>query len=132
MQVCSLEDIVGDKLKALLQQARRHKVRHADVYDLWYALNAAPLVVAPSDVGPCLRRKVASWPDLLPLTADRYDEEAVRTFAEAGYRKLRVEQPQLPFPPFDTVWASILAFVARLGLDAAAPRDPSETTAGSP
>ena len=32
------------------------EVRHADVYDLWYALEAAPLVVDPTDVGPLFFR----------------------------------------------------------------------------
>jgi hypothetical protein len=115
----ALDDLVADKLKVLLQQTRRHQVRASDVYDLWYALEAAPFVVDPADVGPFLRQKAASWPDLLPLTPARFRDEAVRSFAEAGYRKLRVEQSALPFPPFDAVWASILAFVDRLGLDAA-------------
>lgn len=117
VHAAALADIVADKLKVLLQQTGRHQVRHTDVYDLWYALEAAPFVVDPTEVGPFLRQKVASWPDLLPLTAACFREAAVQTFAEAGYRALRTEQPSLPFPPFDTVWASVLAFVDRLGLD---------------
>jgi hypothetical protein len=117
VHAAALEDLVADKLKALLQQAPRHQIRESDVYDLWYALVAAPLVVDPADVGPILRAKAAVWPDLSPLTPARYRDEAVRSFAEAGYRKLRVTRPDLPFPPFDAVWAAILDFVDALGLD---------------
>lgn len=117
VRTAALEDMVADKLKTLLQQTRRHQVRTSDVYDLWYALEAAPLVADPSAVGPILLQKAAAWPGLLPLTAARFHDEAVRSFAEAGYRRLRNEQPALPFPPFDAVWASVLGFVARLGLD---------------
>ena len=119
VQAATLEDLVADKLKVLLQQTRRHQVRHSDVYDLWYALEAAPFVVDPAAVGPFLWQKAAPWPGLHPLTSDRFRDEAVRSFAEAGYRKLRTEQPDLPFPPFDAVWASILGFVDRLALDEA-------------
>src|SRR5690606_32582816 len=119
VRATSLDDLVADKLKALLQQAGRHQVRHSDVYDLWYALEAAPFVVDPSEVGPFLRQKAAPWPDLHPLTPARFEEEAVRTFAEAGYKKLRTEQPDLPFPPFDAVWGALLRFVDKLALDEA-------------
>ncbi len=117
VHAAALDDIVADKLKVLLQQTRRHQVRSTDVYDLWYALEAAPFVVDPSAVGPFLLQKAAAWPELLPITAARFRDAAVQSFAEAGYRRLHAEQPALRSPPFDTVWASVLAFVDQLGLD---------------
>jgi hypothetical protein len=114
--VARLEDAVADKLKVLLQTVRRHQVRPSDVFDLWWALERAPLVPDPAVVGECLRRKAAPWEDLHGLTTGRFRVPAVRSFAEAGYRKLRAEQPDLPFAPFDDVWDRVLDLVDALGL----------------
>lgn len=114
----ALEDTVADKLKVLIQQVPRHQVRHSDVFDLWFALERATLVPDPAVVATCLHQKTAMWPDLLPLSSARFRDDAVRTFAEAGYRALRAEQPDLPFAPFDVVWARIQALVDALGLEA--------------
>lgn len=116
----TLDDVVADKLKVLLQQRRRHKVRHSDVYDLWFALAEAPFVPDPGRVREALLAKLASWPEYLPLYADAFREAAVRTFAEQGYRSLRAEQPDLPFAPFDVVWGEVQAFVDAMGLPEAA------------
>lgn len=114
----SLEDVVAAKLKTLLQQADRGKVRHADVYDLWFGIEGASLVVRPEDVRPCLLEKVALWPELGSVTAERFRQRSVVTFAEQGHRKLRTEQPDLEIPPFDAVWQSVLGFVDAMNLPA--------------
>ena len=116
VRVTSIEDAVADKLKVLLQTVARHQVRPSDVFDLWWALEHAPVVPDTERVGACLRRKAAPWDDLRPLTPARFRVPAVRTFAEAGYRRLRVEQPDLPFAPFDEVWQRILSLVDSLHL----------------
>ncbi len=112
----TLDDVVADKLKVLLQQRRRHKVRHSDVYDLWFALEEAPFVPDPATVREALLVKLESWPAYLPLAAAAFRQPAVRTFAEQGYRNLRAEQPDLPFAPFDVVWDAVQAFVDAMGL----------------
>jgi len=114
--VSTLDDLVADKLKVLLQQHRRHEVRHSDVYDLWYALARAPFVPDPATVREALLTKLASWPEYLPLRADAFRQPGVEAFAEQGYRALRAEQPDLPFAPFDVVWDAIQAFVDAMGL----------------
>ena len=114
--VSTLDDVVADKLKVLLQQRRRHKVRHSDVYDLWFALVEAPFVPDPVTVRDALLTKLESWPDYLPLRAGVFREEGVRTFAEQGYRALRADEPDLPFAPFDRVWGAIQRFVGAMGL----------------
>ena len=112
----TLDDVVADKLKVLLQQRRRHHVRSSDVYDLWFALVEAPFVPDPRTVREALLTKLESWPGYLPLAAGAFRDPAVETFAEQGYRNLRAEQPDLPFAPFDVVWDEVQAFVDAMGL----------------
>ena len=112
----TLDDVVADKLKVLIQQRRRHHVRSSDVYDLWFALVEAPFVSDPQTVRDALLTKLESWPEYLPLAAGAFREPAVETFAEQGYRNLRAEQPDLPFAPFDVVWREVQAFVDAMGL----------------
>ena len=116
VRASGLNDLVADKLKVLLQQPHRHEARHADVYDLWFSLAQAPLCADPARVRSALETKLQVWPELLPLRAGAFREMAVRTFAEQGYKKIQSEQPDLPFAPFDVVWAEILAFVDRMEL----------------
>lgn len=121
VRVAAFDVLVADKLKVLLQQTGRHTVRHADVYDLWFALAEAPFVPDPATVREALLAATASWPELGTITTESFAAPAVRTFAEQGYRALRAEEPALPFAPFDVVWDAITSFVATLGLDAAPP-----------
>ncbi len=112
----ALEDVVADKLKAILQQVPRHQVRESDVFDVWYALERAPFIPDPAVVSACLRDKVAMWPRLQPVTAARFRDDGVRAFAEAGYRKLRELYPETNGPPFDEAWGALLRFVDALDL----------------
>jgi hypothetical protein len=112
----ALEDVVADKLKALLQQVPRHQVRESDVFDVWYARERAPFVPDPAAVGACLVEKAAVWPRLQPLTAARFRDEGVRAFAEAGYRRMRELYPATGAPPFDEAWGAVLRLVGALGL----------------
>ena len=121
VRVASFDVLVADKLKVLLQQTGRHTVRHADVYDLWFALTEAPFVPDPGRVREALLVALAPWPEHLPVTAASFARPAVRSFAEQGYRALRAEEPGLPLAPFDVVWAEVEAFVGALGLPAAPP-----------
>ncbi|HLA64478.1 MAG TPA: nucleotidyl transferase AbiEii/AbiGii toxin family protein [Rhodothermales bacterium] len=113
----SIEDVVADKLKTILQTVPRHQVRESDVFDLWFALTGATFIPDPTVVAACLRTKVEPWPLLRPITAARFHDPAVRTFAEAGYRKLRRLYPDLDRPPFDQAWATVLRFVEGLELE---------------
>ncbi len=115
----ALEDVVADKLKTILQQVPRHQVREVDVFDLWFALEHAHFVPDAAQVAACLRVKVEVWPDLQPITRARFHHEGVRTFAEAGYRKLKTLHPDTPHPPFDVAWSAIMRFVDQLDLPAA-------------
>ena len=118
VRVATLDVLVADKLKTLLQQTGRHVVRHADVYDLWFALVEAPFVPDPARVREALVVALDPWPEHRPVTAASFGRPAVRSFAEQGYRALRAEEPSLPFAPFDVVWAEVEAFVGALGLSA--------------
>ena len=116
VRVATLDDVVADKLKVLLQQRRRHQVRHSDVFDLWFALARAPFVPDPGAVRDALLTKFEAWPAYLPLRAGAFGQPGVRTFAEQGYRALRAEQPDLPFAPFDVVWDEVGRFVGAMDL----------------
>ena len=111
----ALEDAIADKLKTLVQQRRRHTVRHTDVFDLWYAIARAPLVADPALVRHALEAKLALWPGL-EVGAGTLERPDVIAFAEQGYHALRAEQPDLPFVPFDHAWGEVARFLEAMGL----------------
>lgn len=110
--VPTLEDLVADKLKALLQQATRADVRATDTWDLWYLLTH----FAPDGAGVAdfLHRKCAVWPRLGTPDSARFHAPAVRDKAAAGYAHLSDEHPDLDAPPFDVAYRLVLRFVEAL------------------
>ena len=112
--VPTLEDLVADKLKVLLQQATRPQPRATDVWDLWHLLTTR----SPDarQVADFLERKCAVWPDLDVPTRRAFRRDAVREKAAEGYAALPEAHPELAAPPFSEAFAEIVRFVDGLPL----------------
>ena len=106
--ICTLEDIVAEKLRSILQQAIRNRTRPQDVYDVAHALRSGQL--DETKIRTYLFVKCAAR-DIVP-TIDGFSEDA-RVRAELGYADLGIE-PASAVIPFDTAWADVLGVVHRL------------------
>ncbi len=112
LTVCSLEDILAEKLRALLQQIPRNRTRPQDVFDVHRMVQAH---------GPGLDRdRVAEY--LVRKSVDRhviaarqsFRDPQVREKARSGYEALQI--PPTELVPFDEAWAAVLRFVDELPL----------------
>ena len=66
LRVCSLEDIIGEKLRALLQQPLRERNREQDVYDIAWTFRRNKSQLDYSKIGKYLQEKskfVTSMPN---------------------------------------------------------------------
>jgi predicted nucleotidyltransferase component of viral defense system len=114
IRVCTLDDIIAEKLRALLQQVPRNRSRPQDVYDVASTVRR---------YGPTMDRvKVASFlarkSEARGIVATRGAfNDAVREKAAIGYDD-EVRPFTTQFIPFDEAWAEVLRFVAGLGLPA--------------
>ena len=112
VRVCSLEDILAEKLRALLQQLIRKRNRPQDVYDIASRMRDFRDTVDVAKVSKYLLDKSRAR-GIAPKKGS-YNNE-VRAFAAAVY-DVEIKANAKVFIPFDEAWAEVLALVARLSL----------------
>lgn len=113
LAVCTLEDIVAEKLRALLQQALRNRTRNQDLLDIAAILRDGPALDL-AKVADFLQRKAAARNVPVSRSAFRDPELAARAHRE--YATLQ-ETTRRVFIPFDEALAALEAFVEQLPID---------------
>jgi predicted nucleotidyltransferase component of viral defense system len=112
LQVSTQEDIIAEKLRALLQQVPRNRTRPQDVLDIVVALNRGAYL-RPDVVADFLRRKAASRN--VEVSMNLFLAEELWSRAEQGYAELQSTARDL-FVPFGVAKEILLAFIATLPL----------------
>jgi len=112
LTVCTLEDILAEKLRSILQQIPRKRHRRQDVFDLARYARARRNELDLVKIARFLLEKAAVRD--IQVTKRAYDDEA-RTRASADYEKLE-EQIQEEFIPFEQAWALVLELVNSLDI----------------
>lgn len=110
LQVCQLEDIVAEKLRALLQQPLRNRHRPQDVLDICVAVQENPNLDVKL-VAEFLLEK-ANARDV-PVSRTAFREKQIRSRAFEGYGGLR-ETTRNAFVEFEEAFAIVLSLVDRL------------------
>ena len=110
LRVCTLDDIIAEKLRALLQQIPRNRSRPQDVFDIASMARKHPGLIDVAKVSAFLLRK--SEAREIVATKVAFNDE-VKVKAEATYND-EVEPFTTEFIPFDEAWAEVLALVVRL------------------
>lgn len=113
IRVSAVEDIVAEKLRALLQQVLRDRYRCQDVLDL--ALLVEQFRPDPGRVGSYLLRKGEARN--VVVTRSAFYDVGVEERAHHGYDDLRATARE-KFVPFDKAFATILSFVDQLPIPA--------------
>jgi predicted nucleotidyltransferase component of viral defense system len=119
LRVATLEDIVAEKLRALLQQVVRNRSRAQDLLDIAVVLRG-PRPLDPLVVSTFLRAKSMGRSLVLSRSAFHHPEIAAR--AREGYDDLR-QTTRVLFVPFDEALAAVLDLVDRLSLDETPRKD---------
>jgi predicted nucleotidyltransferase component of viral defense system len=119
LQVCVLEDIVAEKLRALLQQPLRNRYRSQDVLDICVAVRENPNLDIKL-VAEFLLEKAKARD--VPVSRAAFHEKQIRSRAFEGYDGLQ-ETTRNAFVEFEEALAIVLSFVDRLPL----PDQPSLT-----
>ncbi len=112
LRVSTLEDIVGEKLRALLQQPLRNRYRKQDLLDIAVILRSHP------DLHRC---QVATFLQMkadardVPVSRSSFHNGEVAERARRDYDALRSTTRRL-FIPFDEALSAVLSFVDELPL----------------
>ena len=110
--VCTLEDIISEKLRALLQQIMRNRWRPQDVYDIASVSRRFPGALDLGKVSKFLIGK-ASARNISP--AKRSFDESIRARAQDPY-DVEIRAQTREFIPFDEAWSAVLRLVAALDI----------------
>ncbi len=110
LQVCTLEDIVAEKLRALLQQAPRNRWRCQDVLDVAVIL-ASQAKLDQDDVASFLIVKARARN--IEVSRKAFANESRRERASANYGNLEATTRR-SFIPFETAFSKLMDYVASL------------------
>lgn len=117
LHTASLEDILSEKLKALLQQITRETVRSTDVFDLWYFTSQSDASVNPERVTRFLLKKCEQWVDLPPLEKSQFKRKSVVRHSAQEYENLKTLLPaEYPLASFREAYECVIRFVNLLDL----------------
>jgi predicted nucleotidyltransferase component of viral defense system len=112
VRVCTLEDIVAEKLRALLQQPIRNRERKQDLLDIAVTLRHRPNLDRAA-VSNYLLEKAAARN--VPVSRVAFRNPEIERRARVDYEAMEATTRTL-FVPFDEAWASLLAFVDELAI----------------
>jgi len=119
IRVCVLEDIIAEKLRALLQQKIRDRTRPQDVFDIARIMKDQSESLDYAKIGNYLEKKCGP-PRSVPLARTEFDDVEVRSRAATGYEDLLAEKPI----PFEEAWQTVISLVELLKLPANPPPSP--------
>jgi predicted nucleotidyltransferase component of viral defense system len=112
LHVCQLEDIVAEKLRALLQQPLRNRRRPQDVLDICVAVQQNPDLDLNLTAEFLLEKARARN---VPVSRAAFHQEEIRSRAFEGYNELR-ETTRNAFIEFEEAFAIVLSLVEQLPL----------------
>lgn len=112
LRVATLEDIVAEKLRALLQQPIRNRERRQDVLDIAVILQANP-TLDRNKVAGFLQEKAAAR--AVPVSRSAFHDPEVARRAQADYEALSATTRTM-FVPFAAALALLHDFIAELAI----------------
>ncbi len=112
LRVCSLEDILAEKLRALLQQVIRNRTRPQDVFDVARMLRERGPSLDYGKIATFLTAKCAARN--ISVARSAFNDE-VRDRASFDYEKALAVSAGDRIP-FNEAWQAVLAFVAQLAI----------------
>jgi len=112
LQVCQLEDIVAEKLRALLQQPLRNRHRPQDVLDIAVAVKGNPDLDISLTAEFLLKKAKARN---VPVSRAAFHQDEIRSRALEGYNELR-ETTRNAFIEFEGAFSIVMGVVDRMPL----------------
>jgi predicted nucleotidyltransferase component of viral defense system len=115
LRVSSLEDILAEKLRALLQQPIRKRNRPNDVFDIWYYATRFGSALDIDRIARFLQQKGDAVDGIDVATKALFRRDAIKERAEVGYSKIESRLPHgTVMPSFADAFAGVLSLVDRL------------------
>jgi predicted nucleotidyltransferase component of viral defense system len=112
LRVCSLEDILAEKLRALLQQVIRDRTRPQDAFDIARMVREHGQSLDRGKIAEFLQQKCNARN--IDVSRRSFDDEVKRRASHEYDKALAVSQPNRI--PFEEAWQEVLSLVATLAI----------------
>ncbi|MCO5216060.1 MAG: nucleotidyl transferase AbiEii/AbiGii toxin family protein [Thermomicrobiales bacterium] len=113
LNTSSIDDIVAEKLRAILQQTSRNRYRSQDVIDIASIIRDGTLEIDRRKIAEFLLRKSAARG--VPATMAAFRDPDLERRSEANYDALR-DTVRHTFIPFDEAWETVMNLVDSLDI----------------
>lgn len=115
ISVASLNDIVAEKLRSILQQVPRERSRPRDFYDIWYFATHHADKLDLEKIAAFLLEKSAGRG--IPVSRAAFENPELLERGAIGFEKIRGTLPRdTRFPAFTAAAKAVLALVAQLDI----------------
>jgi len=116
LRVSSFNDIIAEKLRALLQQVERNRYRPRDVFDIWFFHTRAPHLFNYSNISTFLLDKSVGKLNTDLVKKRVFQSEEVKKRASQDYTSLKNTVSGVSLPPFDDAYREVLLLVKKLSI----------------
>ena len=117
LHLSSLDDIIAEKLRSLLQQVPRNRTRPNDVFDIWFYTTKARNALDSSLISMYLQQKSVDKEGLGEIRKQMFYAPEIRERAQVDYDQIETRlPPNSGFPDFSSAFSRVLAFVEELDI----------------
>lgn len=116
IRVCSLDDIVAEKLRALIQQKTRNRFRPGDVFDIWFFHTRLKHRFNYDKISDFLVKKSEGKIDLSLVRKATFSSDDVRERAKEGFEEVEERVSGITFPTFEEAYKQVLVLVEKLSI----------------
>jgi predicted nucleotidyltransferase component of viral defense system len=116
LRVSSLNDIIAEKLRALLQQVERDRYRPRDVFDIWFFHTKASHLFDYKKISTFLIEKSKGKLKSEFVRKEVFQSEEVMNRASQDYSSLKDTVSGIPLPSFEEAYSEVMKLVKKLSI----------------
>lgn len=116
IQVGSLNDIISEKLRALIQQKTRDRFRPGDVFDIWFFSSKLNHLLEYDKISTFLKKKSEEKLDIDLLKKSTFSSEEIKERAKEGFEEVEERVLGVEFPSFEDAYNEVLNLVNKLSI----------------
>lgn len=121
VHVCSLNDIIAEKLRSLLQQPVRNRQRPADVYDIWFYMDSLLQLLDVDRIGRFLQEKCEGRENIT-LSKEAFWDPEIQLRASTDWEQIGERLPEdEELPTFERAFAAVRRLVEQLDIPEESP-----------
>ncbi|TVP98517.1 MAG: hypothetical protein EA359_18180 [Balneolaceae bacterium] len=116
LRVSSFNDIIAEKLRAILQQIERDRYRPRDVFDIWFFHKRAPQIFDYDKISRFLKIKSEGKLPAGMINKQAFHSDEIKKRSSQDYSSLNETIHGISLPLFEVAFAEVLNVVDRLSI----------------